>query len=751
MKPSNVLVTIQGDKPVPKIIDFGVAKATAQRLTERTLFTALGQWIGTPEYMSPEQAEMAGLDIDTRTDVYSLGVVLYELLVGAQPFDAKEFQEVGFDEMRRKILEEEPTRPSTKVSSMGEASTTAARNRQTALPALARELRGDLDWITMKALEKDRTRRYGSPAELAADIGRHLRNEPVLAGPPSTVYQAGKFIRRHRAGVIAVALVVATLLIGIAGTTLGLLRARREAESAQQVSEVLQEIFEELNPHLRRFVTASPEEVLDRGVERIEVQLEGQPLVQARLMRTMGYSYMELGLYERARRLFEKSIEIHREHLGEEHPDFALSISFLGDVLIMVGDYEEAQRLHEQALAIRQKVLEPGDLTVAWSLRSLATAHRMKAEYERARSLFRQALEIGEKALGPDNEDVAITLDLHAQLEMETGNYTAARPLLERAIEIRKESLGPEHAHVAFSLGGLARLLYFRGEYESSQSLGEQAVKILEKVFAPSHPAVAYPLNQLAGLHLYLGHYEEARRLYQRAVEIRERALGPNHVELSESLHGLGRLHLLTGDDEAARPLLERALEISEKPSRSSRGAGRLAPHTSDEFYRAGILNSLGILLSRTGETEKARRSHELAMEILEKTFGPNHPDLALPLNDLGNLLLDAGDHEAARTLLERALEIRERALGPDHAGVAEVLQSLAVLHHRDRNYESSQQLFERALKISEGTLGPTHPFVKGTLEDYADLLRETDQNSKADELETRVKAIEAKLAKDPG
>jgi tetratricopeptide (TPR) repeat protein len=138
-------------------------------------------------------------------------------------------------------------------------------------------------------------------------------------------------------------------------------------------------------------------------------------------------------------------------------------------------------------------------------------------------------------------------------------------------------------------------------------------------------------------------------------------------------------------------------------------------------------------------------------MERLEKTFGPNHPDLALPLNDLGNLLLDAGDHEAARTLLERALEIRERALGPDHAGVAEVLQSLAVLHHRDRNYESSQQLFERALKISEGTLGPTHPFVKGTLEDYADLLRETDQNSKADELETRVKAIEAKLAKDPG
>ena len=204
LKPSNILVSTGDDGPTPKIIDFGVAKATSQRLTERTVFTELGQWIGTPEYMSPEQAELTGLDIDTRTDVYSLGVLLYELLVGAQPFDPQELRGSGFDEMRRKIREQDPPRPSTRVGSLGAASTTAADSRRTDPRSLGRTLRGDLDWITMKALEKDRTRRYASASELAADLLHHLRHEPILAGPPGVGYRFRKMLLRHRGLVAAI-------------------------------------------------------------------------------------------------------------------------------------------------------------------------------------------------------------------------------------------------------------------------------------------------------------------------------------------------------------------------------------------------------------------------------------------------------------------------------------------------------------------------------------------------------------------
>jgi serine/threonine protein kinase/WD40 repeat protein len=261
IKPSNVLVTIQDDKPVPKIIDFGVAKATEQRLTEKTVFTELGQLVGTPEYMSPEQAEMTGLDIDTRTDVYSLGVLLYELLSGALPFEPRELRQAGYDEIRRRIREDEPAKPSTRVSSLGEAASTAASNRGTEAGALIKRLRGDLDWISMKALEKDRTRRYGSPADLAADVARHLHSEPVLAGPPSTAYKMKKFVRRHRFGVATASVIALALVLGVLGTTYGMVNARREARRAEasNLFALGREILDENPTGALAYATASLE------------------------------------------------------------------------------------------------------------------------------------------------------------------------------------------------------------------------------------------------------------------------------------------------------------------------------------------------------------------------------------------------------------------------------------------------------------------------------------------------------------
>jgi serine/threonine protein kinase len=248
IKPTNVMVTLHDGTPVPKIIDFGIAKATNQRLTERTLFTEYNQFIGTPAYMSPEQAEMSGLDVDTRSDIYSLGVLLYELLTGTTPLDTQQFRKAAYTEIQRLIREEEPHRPSVRVSTMGQAATTAAEQRRTDLPGLARALRGDLDWVVMKALEKDRTRRYETANALRMDVQRFLANEPVLASPPGTIYRVRKFVRRNRTGVIVGATVAAALVIGLLLAATGLIQARREAAASQAINEFFNDALASVDP-----------------------------------------------------------------------------------------------------------------------------------------------------------------------------------------------------------------------------------------------------------------------------------------------------------------------------------------------------------------------------------------------------------------------------------------------------------------------------------------------------------------------
>jgi serine/threonine protein kinase/tetratricopeptide (TPR) repeat protein len=568
LKPSNVLVAEVDNKPVPKIIDFGVAKATSQRLTDKTMYTHMGQLIGTPEYMSPEQAELTGENIDTRTDVYSLGAILYELLVGRLPFDPEELKSGGFDGIRKKIREEIPSKPSRRVTTLGESTASTAKSRRTDPASLSGQLKGDLDWIVMKALEKDRSRRYASASELAADIQRHLKHEPVLAGPPSGVYRFKKFVLRHRYAVAAAGLVGVALVLGITGTTLGLFRAtqaqrmaREEAAAASQVSGFLEQLFSVSDPGEAKGNTVTAREILDQGAERIARELEGQPLVQARLMVTMGRVYRQLGLYDESRSLLNEALEIRRRELGEKSLDVAASEEELGQLLVAVGDYKAALPLYEAALKIREDLLGSEDPEVARMVNNLANLHRETRSFDEATRLYERALAIREKSLGPDHPDVSNSLNGLAIVLEANGEYKKALPLYERALAIREKTFGTDHPQVATSLNNLATLYWLMGDNASARPLNERALAIQEKVLGRDHPDLAYTLNMAAILRAAASDYTAARRLYERALAIRQKSLRPDHPSIADSYYNLACVSALQGDRKAALRFLRESIE----------------------------------------------------------------------------------------------------------------------------------------------------------------------------------------------
>ncbi len=700
MKPSNVLITIQNDQPVPKIIDFGVAKATSQRLTERTLFTELGQWIGTPEYMSPEQAEMTGLDIDTRTDVYSLGVVLYELLVGAQPFDSTTLRKVGFDEMRRRIREDEPPRPSTRASSLGGDSDLAAQRRRTDSVGLVRELRGDLDWIVMKALEKDRMRRYATPLELAADIRRHLTYEPVVASPPSALYRLKKFVRRHRVAVVASSVVILALIVGIVGTTVGMVRARQGEESAIQVAEFMEAMFDDFDPGSPSGGMPTTEAVLDRAVGKIQTDLKTQPLVQARLLTTLGGVYTGLGQFDRARPLLERGLAMRRELLGAGHPDLAVSLSMLGMHLYRTGDYQQSQLLYEESRAIRERTLGPHDPKVAWNVVCLARLHWVQGEFERARTLYDRALDIVERSQLPDDANVGMVLHWYGRLLVDMGEYREAIEALERSISIREATRGARHPDVGWSLVEYGRVLHYVGRFEQSESAYRRGLEILEEAFGSDHADVALPTSGLASLLRTTGRYDESRQLFERALHSLENAYGQVHVEVLWSLAGYGWLLFDAGDLEQARSIFERAVEVVRE----------LFPggYHVEGYCRTG----LGATLADLGHRDEAMEELRIALELSQKYYPAGHERIGWPHMYLGTLLGDMGDCRSARRHLETTVVIWRRELGPDHLDLARALHALSRIEESCGNSSRAVKLLGEARDVVLRNSSSTHPVV---------------------------------------
>jgi serine/threonine protein kinase len=495
LKPSNILVGEIDGTSVPRIIDFGVAKATAQGLTPDTMFTRAGTIVGTPGYMSPEQADSAGVDVDTRTDVYSLGVVLYELLVGALPLD---FSTTPLDQVQRKLREEDAPRPSTKLRTLAGKSEITAQNRGADHPTLTRQLRGDLDAIALKALEKDRARRYATPAELAADIGRYLRNEPVQARPASAGYRARKYIRRHRVAIGVSGIAVVLLIAFAVAQTIELRRTRRERDRADRVTEFMSSMFKVSDPSEARGNDIRAREILDKASTQIDSGLAKDPELQAQMMHVMGNVYQSLGLYSKAETLLTRAVEIRRRTLGAKNADTLKSMHDLAGVLLEESRYPEAEKLARETLDTRRQVFGSQHRDTLDSMTQTALVLNDEGRYPEAEKLHREALEVATRVLGPQDKLIRrIRQNLAIDLAYE-GNYADAEKIFRDVLENDRRILGSDHPDVLADMNNLGATLEHEGKYTEAEKFYRGSLEIKRRVFGPEHPQTLLSMGNLA-------------------------------------------------------------------------------------------------------------------------------------------------------------------------------------------------------------------------------------------------------------
>ncbi|MBX9585589.1 MAG: tetratricopeptide repeat protein, partial [Gemmataceae bacterium] len=634
--PSNILVESHDGRPVPKVIDFGLAKAAAGlRLTDQTLFTAFGAVLGTPQYMAPEQADFNAVDVDTRADVYALGVILYELLAGSPPLTREALRAAAVGEMLRAIREDDPPPPSSRISGSAEKPSIAAA-RRTEPARLGRFVKGELDWIVMKALAKDRDRRYETALGFARDVERFLNREPVTAGPPTAAYRARKFVQRNKGRVVAASLVLLALLAGVAGTTWGLVEARRQRDAADAARQAEADRAEG-----ERVAKLDAEDKTIRAVaarDRAERAAEAEAAAKDQAVR-------ERDAKEQQRRYAQAVADFVRDDF------FALTSvegqgRFGGSGLVLTKDTTLRELLDRGADKLRDRAdLDPRtEADLCWMV---GVNYRGVGEYRRAVEFLERAYRVRRAALGADDP---ATLGAGHSLGLAyyaAGDHRAAEPLYKRALAGFEKALGADHPDTLQSANNLAALYRATGDYRAAEPLLKRALAGFEKAFGPDHPTTLQSVGNLGELYRATGDYRAAEPLLKRALAGKETALGADHPDTLTSVGNLAVLYRATGDYRAAEPLYKRALAGCEK------ALGADHPNTLTS------LGNLAALYWSQGRLDRSVPLFEDALRRQQRLLGDGHPDTLATSANLGVNYKDAGRVAEGLPLLERAYAAR--------------------------------------------------------------------------------------------